>query len=449
MPDQRPSKAPPWLRRLGGRIRQARRVRGLTQTDVASPNLTKSFISLLESGRTYPSVGTLVALAERLQTSLALLLLDQSQLPRETALNLLTLTRAAAGPQPANIDRLLDAVELLSADSDDLRAELLLTRGDIALHQDKMKDAERVFDEALAWSRKHRLKAYEPRALARLATVALHRNDEPGARQRLEESLGLFRTTRTLRSVEGCDAMLAYGAILSRQGRTARALRLLQEVAQVAQRQDLPLTLGKAHLTIARTQLEAGRNQPAADALRRAKDAFEAADPSSEVAALQRSLGRLLHDTGALADAQSVLQKALEIQETVGETRGKAATLDELARVLIRLGKISDGQARAKAAFEIAEEHHDSTQRARTLVTLAQAAKAQRRWKQAIDQLREAVDLFRKMKLTAELAETARELGMLLKERGEHAEAADYLAMAISAERGTRGTREPGNQGSR
>ena len=438
MPEQRPSKTPPWLRRLGGRIRQARRVRGLTQTDVARPNLTKSFISLLESGRTYPSVGTLVALTERLQTSLALLLLDQPQLPRETTLNLLTLARTMAESQPANVDRLLAAVEALSAGAGDLRAELFLTRGDIALLHDKLKDAERWFDEALTWSRKHRLRTYEPRALARLASVGLHRNEEAAVRQRLEEALGLFRATRTLRSVEGCDAMLAYGAILSRQGRTARALRLLQEVAQVAQRQDLPLTLGKAYSEIARTQLEAGRNQQATEALRRTKDALDAADPSSELAALLRSLGRLLHETGALSDAQAVLQKALEVQDTIGETRTKAATLDELARVLIRLGKISDGQARAKAALEIAEQHRDSAQRARTLVTLAHVAKAQRRWKQATDQLREAVDVFKKMKLTADLGETARELGMLLKDRGEHAEAADYLAMAISAERGTR-----------
>ena len=52
MPEQRTAKSPVWLKRLGGRIRQARRIRGFTQTDIARPNLTKSFISLLESGRT-------------------------------------------------------------------------------------------------------------------------------------------------------------------------------------------------------------------------------------------------------------------------------------------------------------------------------------------------------------------------------------------------------------
>ena len=39
-------------------------------------------------------------------------------------------------------------------------------------------------------------------------------------------------------------------------------------------------------------------------------------------------------------------------------------------------------------------------------------------------QLKEAVELFKKGKQTAEVASSARELGMLLKERGEHADAA-------------------------
>lgn len=440
VPDLKSPKSPPWLKRLGSRIRQARRIRGLTQTDVARPNLTKSFISLLESGRTYPSVGTLVALANRLQTSMALLLLDTPQLPREAALNLLTLARLMAESAPGQADRLLGGVEVLSADSDELRAELMLARGDIASIQAKLKEALRWFEETLTWARKRRLRGYEPRALARLAYLDLRHGDDAAARQRLEEALAQFRATKTLRSVEGCDAMLAHGEILSRQGKTGRALRVLEEVAQVAQRQDLPLTLARAYVASARTHIESGRSQQAAGPLRSAKDALEGADDSPELSATLRALGRLLSETGSLQDAQAVLQHALQVQERLRETRSRAATLDEMARVLLRLGRIGEAQTNAKSALEMAKEQHEVPQQGRALVTLAQIAKAQRRWKQATDQLREAVDLFKKAHMTADLGETARELGMLLKERGEHAQAADYLAMAISTERPVRGT---------
>src|SRR5881396_2901774 len=419
MPEQRTAKSPVWLKRLGGRIRQARRIRGFTQTDIARPNLTKSFISLLESGRTYPSVSTLVTLASRLQSSLALLLLETPQLPRETALNLLELARASAPANAAKTDRLLATVEALSEDANDLRAELLLTRGDIAVVQGRPRDAERAFSDALAWSRKNELRPFEPRALSRMAHLAFARHEEDAGRERLENALAQFRSTRTLRSAEGCKALLTYGELMSRQSRTARAQRILLEVAQAAQRQDLTLILGRAQLGLARIHLAAGRAPAAVTALRTAKDAFAETDDSLDLATGLRTLGRLLHEAGELADAHEVLQRALQVQDRVGDLRSKAATLDELALAL-------------------AEEHRDLVQKARCLVTLAEVAKAQRRWKQAVEQLEEAVELFKRTRQTAEVGAAARELGMLLKERGDHAAAADYLAMAIATEPETR-----------
>ena len=435
MTEPKTPKSPPWLKRLGNRIRQVRRIRGFTQTDVARPSLTKSFISLLESGRTYPSVGTLVALADRLQTSLALLLLETPELPRETTLTLLTLARAIAESAPAEAERLLAAGEVLSANADDLHADLMLTRGDITLAQGQVREAERQYEETLAWARKRKLAAYEPRALSRLAYVARQRGDDAAARQQLEAALEAFRTTRTLRSVEGCEAMLAYGEMLSGQGRAARAARVLEEVAQVARRQDLPLILGKAQIGIARVRLGAGQTAQAREALHAARAALENAPDAPENAQVLRAAGVLLFQTGSPAEAHSILQQALRLQERSGEVRTRAGVLNDLARVLLHQGKAADALAHAKMALELAGSQHNPAQKAAILVTLAHIARQQRRWKQATELLKDALEIFRKAKMTAEVGETARELGMLLKERGEHAEAADYLAMAISTER--------------
>lgn len=442
MTEQKTPRNPPWLKRLGNRIRRVRRLRGLTQTDLAEPNLTKSFISLLESGRTYPSVATLINIANRLQTSLALLLLDTAELPRETTLTLLTLARTVAETAPADAERLLAASEVLSANADDLRADLILTRGDIALAQGKARDAERLFEEALTWARRHKLPAYEPRAQARLAMLALKRGDETTGRQTLEAAIEAFRTTRTLRSVEGCEAMLAYGELLNSSGRTARAVRIFEEVAQVARRHDLPLILGRALVGAAAVRVATGQIAEAREALQEARTALEAGAEGAEGAQILRTAGVLLFRTGLAAEALGLLHQALRLQEASGETRGRAAILNDLARVLLHQGKAAEAQAQAKAALELAESQHDQAQRAEILVTTARIARHQRRFKQAADLFKEALEIFRKAKMTAEVGETARELGMLLKERGEHAEAADYLAMAISTERPDRAPRQ-------
>ena len=364
MTEPKTPKSPPWLKRLGNRIRQVRRIRGFTQTDVARPNLTKSFISLLESGRTYPSVGTLVALADRLQTSLALLLLETPELPRETTLTLLTLARAMADAAPAEAERLLAAGEVLSANAADLRADLMLTRGDITFAQGKIREAERLYEETLGWIRKHKLAPYEPRALFRLAHVARQRGDEAPARQQLEEALEAFRTSRTLRSVEGCEAMLAYGDMLSAQGRAARAARILEEVAQVARRQDLPLILGKAQIGIARVRLGAGQTAQAREALHAARTALESGPDAPENAQVLRAAGVLLFQTGSPAEAHTVLQQALRLQERSGDTRTRAGVLNDLARVLLHQGKAADAQAHTKTALELTESQHNHPQKA-------------------------------------------------------------------------------------
>ncbi|MDR7401129.1 MAG: helix-turn-helix transcriptional regulator [Armatimonadota bacterium] len=432
MTDPRGPRAPQWLKRLGSRIRLARRVSGLTQTDIARPNLTKSFISLLESGRTYPSVSTLVALADRLQTSLALLVLDPSQLPRETTLNLLALARSAA-TAPAQAERLLVAAEALAGETPDLQAELLLARADVAATQGRPRDAERILREGLAWVRRRALTRYEPRILSRLASLSLGRGDEDAARQNLEDALAAFRTTRTLRSLEGCEALLSYGEVLGRRGRPGRAQRIFEEVIQVARRQDLPVILGRAHLALARLHLAGGRQPQALAALRAAREVLLPVEDGAAHASALQLLGRLLAEVGEVQEAHQILSHARAAAERTGDARTRAAVLDDLARVLIRMGKVTEAHRHAREALALAEAHKDAAQRARCLATLGRVAKAQRRWKAAVDHLRQAVDLFGRLRLTAELGETARELGMLLRERGDHAAAAEYLSMAVGS----------------
>src|SRR3989442_5940274 len=135
---------------------------------------------------------------------MALLLLETPQLPRETALNLPELARASASSNAPKTDRLLAAVETLAEGATDLRAELLLTRGDIALVQGRPRDAERSFSDALALSRKNRLHPFEPRALSRMAHLELTRHEEDAGRERLEDALAQLRATRPPRSAAAC-----------------------------------------------------------------------------------------------------------------------------------------------------------------------------------------------------------------------------------------------------
>ncbi len=61
---------------LGERIKQIRKQKKMTQTDVATGIITKSMLSMVENGKATPSVPALQAIARRLQVTVEELMLD-------------------------------------------------------------------------------------------------------------------------------------------------------------------------------------------------------------------------------------------------------------------------------------------------------------------------------------------------------------------------------------
>lgn len=55
-------------KKLGEKIRELRKQRGITQKDLAGDKITRNMLSLIESGNASPSVSTLLYIAERLET---------------------------------------------------------------------------------------------------------------------------------------------------------------------------------------------------------------------------------------------------------------------------------------------------------------------------------------------------------------------------------------------
>src|SRR3990172_12844391 len=90
-----------WIVAFGQRLERARGRMGLTQAELAGVDLSKSFVSLLETARSYPSVETLLLLARRAGTSVAGLLMDAGELRLDTSLSLLLMAREAVWTRPA------------------------------------------------------------------------------------------------------------------------------------------------------------------------------------------------------------------------------------------------------------------------------------------------------------------------------------------------------------
>jgi tetratricopeptide (TPR) repeat protein len=417
---------PDWLVRFGRRLMLARGRAGLTQQQLAAPDLTKSFISLLEGGRSYPSVETVIALARRTHTSMASLLLEREDLRLETALNLLHLAwemdPVGRGQEAV---RLAAAAEALLPDMPaELRVCALLVRARAAMAAGRMGEAARRADDAAALANRHRLGIALGQALAVKGIVEERRGAFEQAVPILEKAVELMRRTRSARTVESVRALLTLGAALAGRGRFVRARRAYRRALELAERLRAPGLRGRALTGLGLVEWSHRRLDRAVDFLSKAYDALEQAEDLAEMSRALNNLGLIRREQGLYAEALTVLEKSLRIKERLKDARGRGVTLDEIARVLLAMERCGEAARAARRAIEDARAAGDRGREAAAQVTLARVLRAQGRRRAAIDLLRRAVATLTRLGMAEEAASASAELSSMPAGTGRAAVAA-------------------------
>jgi tetratricopeptide (TPR) repeat protein len=437
---------PEWLRQFGRRLLLARGRAGLTQQALGAPDLSKSFISLLESGRSHPSVETVISLARRVNTSIGALLLDASTLRLETALNLLHLAHQMdLSAQGTEASKLVDAAQALIPDMPtDLRVRAALLRARIAIHGMKYDEAARQAEDAQTLARRHRMANLAGMALALRGEVEVRRRAFAAALPLLEEATATMQRSKAARTDENVRALISLGTTRAQLGQVDRAQRAFRRALELSTRLRLDGLRGKALTGLGlvawtRRQLEA-----AVTFLTQAQEAFARVEDLHEVSRVLSNLGLVRREQGRLDEALAALEQALRIQERLDAPRDRSATLDEIAAVYLSLGRHADASRAVRRALKEAQAGRDPAREAASHVTLARVLRAQGRRGDAIETLRTAVASLTRLGVTHRATSAAGELGLLLREAGAEDEAAKYLAMAL---RGQTPGGAPGPQG--
>ena len=108
-----------------------------------------------------------------------------------------------------------------------------------------------------------------------------------------------------------------------------------------------------------------------------------------------------------------------------------ASALTELGRVHLSLGHVDEADHSAGQALAEAREVDDPVEVAEASIVLARVSVKQHAGAKAILLFKDAVAIFQERKMQARVAEVARELGLLLRDQGAHAQAAAYLALSL------------------
>lgn len=419
---------------LGHRIRQLRQARGLTQSQLGQSDLSKSFISLLEKGRTQPSLETLLLIAGRLGTSVDALLGQKGNIAAAVCEGLLGLSREAIeSRQFEAAQRYLDTVDFLTTKHSlaDAIPEMLLLQGQVALDR-------RVFDVAMMKSDAayHAAEAQSDewragRSVLMMGWIKLRQRDFPSARAFFEGALLKLRRAKAGRDPARIEALIGLGTTLTYLGNYSAAIRRYTEAAGSDVARHNPKFLGQSLWGVGWAQRKLGHLDVAQDFLLQAKDAFEKAEDLRDLMRVLHNLGQVFLEQGRSREALKHLHHALRVAERMQSMVDVASMQTDIGRVNVGLGNLDDAEHFAHNALKGASEVDDQVEVAEAKVVLAEIRARRGDISSAIEYMKEAVKIFRERKMSGKVAVVARELGLLLRSRGAHAQASEYLVLSL------------------
>lgn len=422
---------------LGKRIRRLRQARGLTQAQLGSTDLSKSFISLLERGRAQPSLETLVLLARRLQTSVDALLGQEDHLHEMVCEGLLTLSEQAVRRRDAQTAlRLLEPARFLATKYalEGVAREADLLEAELALQQRRFDEAWAKAEQVARMSEQVRDALRTGRALVIMGWVKIRTRDYVAARSILDRALAHLRIAKAGRDAVRVEALIAMANSLSHLGNLTGALHCYEEAAKSAIAQHRLSLRGQALWGMGWVHRKMGQFGPAARHLLAAKEAFEAAEELPDLMRVLHNLGQLLVAQGRLRESLRYFHHALRVMDRLGTRPDRAAIMSEIGKVHVRLGDLEDADHFASRALEDARSAGDPVGVAEAEVILARVAQRGGDTTTAIHLFKGALAIFRERQMRNWVTEVAGELGLLLREHNAHAEAATYLALALAEE---------------
>ncbi len=418
---------------LGERIRKRRKELGLTQSQLGGGKLSKGFISLVETGRTRPSIETLLLLAGRLQKPVGYFLEEDTPLSRK-ALGIM-LASSWVGLKRGEFTQAAETFEqargLARKHDEAVEAECCIGLGS-ALAGLRQLDLAR---QNVQRGKKLAEATRNPQLLVRvnhvLGLIEYYERNFPGARQHFLEGYRLLREVGHSDLSLAGDFLLKIGNTFEEIGDYDEATRWYQEALSALEPTEDLHRIGMAHVQLGVAYRESGHHDIALAQLNRAEHIFELLNSLRLLAQARNSIGITLLEQGKTDEALIQLRSSLHIKEMVGDDPGRARTLTEIARALISKGAFEDAEQTLAKAESITKKVRDTTEGARITLVRARLYRELGRLTGAVKYYKEAINSFDTLGMRIYLATACNELGDVLIRQKRRSEAAPYLARAL------------------
>jgi HTH-type transcriptional regulator, quorum sensing regulator NprR len=420
---------------LGERVRGRRKELGLTQSQLGGADLSKGFISLIETGRTKPSVETLMLLARRLQKPVGFFLEHETSLSLEVlrimlasawvALKRGEFTQAAESFEQARV--------IARKHDDAAEAECFVGLGSALAGLRQIDLARQNVERGKTLAEATRNLQLLVRVHNVLGLIEYYGRNFPGARQSFLEGYRLLREVGHPDLSLAGNFLLNIGNTHAEVGDHAEATRWYEEALRALEPTEDLHRIGKAHAELGAAYRESGRHDIALAELTRAEHIFELLNSLHLLAQARNSIGITLLEQGKTEEAMRQLQSSLHLKETVGDDPGRARSLTEIARALTAKGSFKEAEQTLTKAANIANRFADTTEGARITLVRARLYREMGRLTEAVRRYKEAVASFDALGMRLDLATACNELGDVLIRQKRSSDAAPYLARALQS----------------
>jgi transcriptional regulator with XRE-family HTH domain len=412
-------------RRIGARLREARRRAGLTQQQLAGERYTKAYVSALETGIARPSMVALTYLAGRLGLPASYFLDSEHAGWTRLEADL----RLAAGEWDAAAD---GYAAILEAPLDTVaRAEALRGLAEARARLDHGKEAVAAASEAARHFTE--LGRAGDAALARywLAYGLYQADAEADARSLLSALLQQVRDGLRVDADFEMRLLVALAAVESKAGEPNRALAYLEEARGLAA--DLDDRRRAAFLfNLAISYREVGDYEAAIRTGVQAVALYRSAGALVESARIENDLALAHLATGNVARAEELARDAMAAMRDAGDDRWVAAITETQAQVALARGDAADAIRLSAQARELGERSGNHLAALLSRVTEGRARRARGETDKAERLFREAAQAARDAGLQGRLREVLREWANLRADVGDHRGAYELTMEALT-----------------
>ena len=415
---------------LGARVRAARRERGLSQAQLAGVELTKGFISQLESGLVRPSIRSLQVIANRLGKSLDYFIGDEA-LSTQKRGEFMELAAQAAYERRAwdELERVSEDALRLEPDTPQ-RGSFLRWQAMARLGSGDREGALSAAEAALRTLDPSSDAANVAWALLVQGSAYLELGQIAAASQIFERALTALDSHEVLDARLRTRLLISLGTAYRRLDRTTKAVQAYESARAMANRSSDLRSLAQAFMGVAVTLYDSGELDGAIANYRRALELFQrVADQDCELNVLQ-SLAAVRYEQGNVDEAQEFARQCRDRALVVGDEHWAAVADVELARVALSRRDPAGALEIASRAEASLARSGDVKQRSSAFRAIGAAHHALGQHPLADGSYQKAIELALSVEVYPDAAQIAAEYAQVLRERGDYERAFEYLELA-------------------